>query len=277
MAPQEPLPPACFSFLRTASVERNPKMKGLKGKSYIVTGGSDGIGAAAVQLLADEGAMITIADVNVEMGRELADKISNAGGKAQFVKTDVSNPEDAKTMVAKAIETFGRLDGAFNNAGVPNKGRLLHEIEFSEFQRCIAVNLAGVFNCMKYEIQHFLKKGGGVIVNTSSTAGIVAVPATPEYTASKHGVSGLTRAAAVDYGKQNIRVNAIGPAATRTAMYAQFAETNPDFDAAVAAVHPIGRASMPSEQASAAVWLLSDDASFVTGAILPVDGGYVAI
>lgn len=252
-------------------------MNGIQDKSIIVTGGADGIGAAAAKLLAEHGARVTIADLNDELGTALAASILDRGGEAQFIHTDIAKVDDVKAMVALAVQTFGRLDGAFNNAGVPNIGRLLHEVTVEEWNRCMAVNLTGTFYCMKYEIEAMLETGGGAIVNTSSTAGLVTVPVTAEYTASKHGVSGLTKAAASDYGHHNIRVNAIAPAAVRTAMYARFAQTNPQFEEQVAQLHPIGRSSEPVEQASAALWLLSDAASFVTGVILPVDGGYTAV
>ena len=252
-------------------------MDGITGKSIIVTGGADGIGAAAVRLLAGNGARITIADINEVLGQALAESITETGGQAQFVCTDISQVKDVRAMVESAVGAFGRLDGAFNNAGVPNVGSLLHEVSEEQWYRCISTNLTGTFLCLKYEISAMLKTGGGAIVNTSSTAGLVTVPVTAEYTASKHGVSGLTKAAASDYGHHNIRVNAIAPAAVRTAMYAKFAKTNLQFEDQVNALHPIGRASQPVEQAAAAQWLLSDAASFVTGVILPVDGGYTAV
>jgi 2,5-dichloro-2,5-cyclohexadiene-1,4-diol dehydrogenase 1 len=252
-------------------------MKGISDKSIIVTGGSDGIGAATAKLLASLGARVTIADVNESKGTETTQAINSSGGKAQFVRTDIADEASVKAMVAAAVRTYGRLDGAFNNAAIPNTGKRLHEISFAEWQRCQSINLTGTFLCLKYEIEQMLTSGGGAIVNTSSIAGLVYTPMTAEYSSSKHGVSGLTKAAASDYGHDSIRVNAIAPAAVRTAMYARFAETNPQFEAQCAALHPIGRASMPEEQAEAVAWLLSDAASFVTGIIMPVDGGYTAV
>lgn len=252
-------------------------MKGVSEKSIIVTGGADGIGAATARLLASLGARVTIADVNEDKGIETTQGIKSEGGQAQFVRTDIADEASVKAMVAAAVSTYGRLDGAFNNAAIPNTGKRLHEVSFAEWQRCHSINLSGTFLCLKYEIEQMLKSGGGAIVNTSSTAGLVYVPLTAEYSASKHGVSGLTKAAASDYGHDNIRVNAIAPAAVRTAMYAKFAATNPQFEEQCAALHPIGRASAPTEQAEAVAWLLSDAASFVTGIIMPVDGGYTAV
>ena len=252
-------------------------MKGISGKSIIVTGGASGIGGAAVRLLVEHGANVTIADMDATAGEALAQELKNGAGQVQFVRTDVSSEADVVRLVDAAVETYGRLDGAFNNAGVPNLGIPLHDVTLEQWQRCQGVNATGVFLCMKYEIAAMLATGGGAIVNTSSTAGIVNVPMTAEYTASKHAVSGLTKAGASDYGRKNIRVNAIAPSATRTPMYEGYTKTNPNFDAHVAELHLLGRSSDPLEQAEAAVWLLSDAASFVTGVILPVDGGYTAV
>ena len=252
-------------------------MKGIRGKSIIITGGSDGIGAATACLLASHGALLTIGDINVPDGEKIIQRIVDEGGIAQFLRTDISNEADVQAMIAAAASKYGRLDGAFNNAAIPNTGKRLHEVSTEEWQKCQSINFTGTFFCLKYEITEMLKTGGGAIVNTSSIAGLVNVPLTAEYTASKHGVSGLTKAAASDYGHDNIRINAIAPASVRTAMYAKFAKTNPQFEEQCAALHPIGRPSEPSEQAEAVVWLLSDAASFVTGIVMPVDGGYTAV
>lgn len=252
-------------------------MKGIAGKSIIVTGGSNGIGEAAAILFAENGAKVTVADVNAEDGEGTISEINKRGGTAQFIRADISNPADVKAMVAAAVSAYGRLDGAFNNAGVPNVGKRLHEVTFEEWQRCHSINLAGTFLCIKYEVEQMLQTGGGVIVNTASVAGLVNVPLTGEYTASKHGVSGLTKAAASDYGHDNIRVNAIAPGAVRTAMFAKSCEDNPQLEEYCNSVHPIGRFGEPIEEAQAAMWLLSDAASFVTGIVMPVDGGYTAV
>lgn len=251
-------------------------MRSIEGKSIIVTGAANGIGEAAAILFAENGARVTAADIN-DRGAEVVEKIRAAGGTAQFIRTDVAREEDVKAMIAAAMAAYGRIDGAFNNGGVPNVGKKLHEVDFSEWQRCHAINLAGVFLCMKYEIAEMLKTGGGAIVNTASVAGLVNVPLCAEYTASKHGVSGITKAAASDYGHDNIRVNAIAPGAVRTAMFAKSCEDNPNLEEYCAQVHPIGRFGEPIEQAEAAMWLLSDSASFVTGIVMPVDGGYTAV
>ncbi|WP_324742316.1 glucose 1-dehydrogenase [Tsuneonella sp. CC-YZS046] len=252
-------------------------MKSIEGKSLIVTGGSNGIGEAAALLFAENGAKVTVADVNSAEGQDTVEEIVKRGGTAQFIRTDISDPNDVQAMVAAAVSAYGKIDGAFNNAGVPNVGKRLHEVTFEEWQRYHAINLAGTFLCIKYEVEQMLKTGGGAIVNTASVAGLVNVPLTGEYTASKHGVSGLTKAAASDYGHDNIRVNAIAPGAVRTAMFAKSCADNPELEEYCKSVHPIGRFGEPIEEAEAAMWLLSDAASFVTGIVMPVDGGYTAV
>lgn len=251
-------------------------MKSIEGWSIIVTGGANGIGEAAAILFCEHGARVTVADISPK-GQDTVDRIVAAGGTAQFIRTDISQEADVAAMVAAAIGAYGRIDAAFNNSGVPNVGKRLHEVEVAEWDRCHAINLRGTYLCMKYEIAEMLKTGGGAIVNTASVAGLVNVPLTGEYTASKHGVSGLTKAAASDYGHDNIRVNAIAPGAVRTAMFAKSCADNPELESYCASVHPIGRFGEPIEEAEAAMWLLSPSASFVTGIIMPVDGGYTAV
>ena len=179
-------------------------------------------------------------------------------------------------MVDATLASFGRLDAAFNNAAIPQANRLLAELSTEEWRRCIDIDLTGTFFCLKYEIIAMLKTGGGAIVNTSSTCGVTAFPVAAEYCAAKHGVIGLTRAAALDYGTRGIRVNAIIPAATRTPMLEKLINEKPEMEEHLNKMHPIGRYSQPEEVALAAIWLLSDEASFVTGAALPVDGGFTA-
>lgn len=252
-------------------------LKGIKGKSIIVTGGSSGIGQAAAFLFTENGAKVTIADVNGEDGESTVAEIGRRGGEAQFVRTEISNASEVEAMVQKAVARYGRLDGAFNNAGIPNAGKRLHELNEKDYLHCLAVNLNGVFYCLKYEIAQMLKTGGGAIVNTASVAGLICVPGTVEYTTSKHGLVGLTKAAAVDYGQDGIRVNAIAPGTVDTPLFRKGCEINPSLEEYCKKVHPIGRFSQSIEQAQTAMWLLSDAASFVTGAIVPVDGGYTAI
>lgn len=249
----------------------------LAGKSIIVTGAASGIGRAAAALFATNGAMVTAADVNEEGGRETIAGIVAAGGRAIFRRTDISSETDVQTMVHAAVSTYGRLDGAFNNAGIVNLCKLLHEITLEEFNRCQAVNLAGTFLCMKYEIAAMLGAGrGGSIVNTSSAAGVVGFTRSGEYAASKGGIIAMSRAAAIDYGAQGIRVNAIAPGAVLTPMVQKNIESNPGVEEFLKTAHPIGRCSEPVEQAQAAMWLLSDLASFVTGTCVPVDGGFTS-
>ena len=253
-------------------------MKGLKEKIVIVTGGSQGIGRAAALAFALEGAKVVVADVLVEGGEETVKMISDAGGEATFVKTDVSREDQVKAMVNKTIEVYGQLDCAFNNAGVESENALTPLIDCSvdDFDRLISINLRGVFMCLKYEIPEMLKSGGGAIVNTSSVAGLVGFQLSAPYVASKHGVVGLTKAAALDYATSNIRVNALCPGVTNTPMVDDLIGSAPEMEALIVGVHPMGRIASPEEMAQTAVWLCSDEASFVTGVALAVDGGLVA-
>ncbi|QSE93010.1 SDR family oxidoreductase [Rhodococcus pseudokoreensis] len=248
-------------------------MTEVAGRSIIVTGGASGIGEAAARLFAENHAMVTIADVN-EAGEVLAQDLNRQGFKAQFVRTDVTNEEQVQALVGAAEAAYGRLDGAFNNAAVPQTGKMLADVTREEFDRLMAINVTGPFLCMKYEVPAMIRAGGGSIVNTASVASFVYVPKAAEYTASKHALVGLTKAAAAEYGEQGIRVNAIGPSATRTQMYLDYLKMNPDYEGTMAGTHALRRASEPVEQAEAAMWLLSDAASYVTGVTLPVDGGY---
>lgn len=252
-------------------------MSGIAGRSIIVTGTSSGIGRAAARLFAAKGAKLTLADRNAKDGEKVLAEILAGGGTAQFVATDIANGAQVQAMVDKAVKTYGKLDGAFNNAGIPNVGKRVHELEYSDWQRMIDINLTGTFYCMKHEIEAMLKTGGGAIVNTCSVAGLINVPTTAEYTAAKHGVTGLTKAGAVDYGHDNIRINAIAPGTVETELFTKACEVNPGLADYCKTVHPIGRFSQPEEQAEAALWLLTDAASFVTGIIMPVDGGYTAV
>ncbi len=253
-------------------------MKGLKEKVVIVTGGSQGIGRAAALLFAREGAKVVVADVLVEGGEETVKMISDAGGEATFVKTDVSKEDQVRAMVDKTIEVYGQLDCAFNNAGVESESALtpLIDCPVDDFDRLISINLRGVFMCLKYEIPEMLKSGGGAIVNTSSVAGLVGFQLSAPYVASKHGVVGLTKAAALDYATSNIRVNALCPGVTNTPMVDDLIGSAPEMEALIVGVHPMGRIASPEEMAQTAVWLCSDEASFVTGVALAVDGGLVA-
>ena len=250
----------------------------LKGKVALVTGGSSGIGRASAFAFAREGARVIIGDVIVAGGQETVRMIKQSRGEGFFIKTDVSKAGEVEAMVHQAIEVYGRLDCAFNNAGIG--GKLFTPIaEYSEeaWDQLIAINLKGVWLCMKYEIRQMLKQGGGAIVNTSSGAGLVGSRfAGAAYSASKHGVLGLTKTAALEYARNGIRVNAVCPNAIRTPMGDDLIRDDPQREAQIANSLPIGRWGTPEEVAEAVVWLCSDGASFVTGHAIAVDGGYVA-
>jgi NAD(P)-dependent dehydrogenase (short-subunit alcohol dehydrogenase family) len=248
----------------------------LQDKTALVTGGSSGIGRTTALLFAKEGAQVAIASRRLEEGLSVVEEIRRAGGEAIFVKTDVSNAEDCANAVAKTVSAFGKLDLAFNNAGVEVFGKPVAETDESTWDFVVDINLKGVFLSMKYEIPEILKAGGGSIVNMSSTYGIVASAfGGCAYHASKAGIIGLTKAAALEYAKQNIRVNAICPAFVATAMVEKFLEETNMTDQ-IKAFHPIGRLGTEDEIAQAVVFLASDASSFMTGTALSVDGGMAA-
>jgi 2,5-dichloro-2,5-cyclohexadiene-1,4-diol dehydrogenase 1 len=253
-------------------------MAELKDRCYIVTGAGSGIGCAAAQILARKGASIVVADISEKTGRETVELIQAEGGSASFIYCDVSKEDDARETVNFALKTYGKLDGAFNNAGLPPVGVPLHELTSAQFQRSLEVNIQGVFHLMKYEIQAMLDSGkGGSIVNTASTGGVVAIPLHVEYVASKHAVVGLSRAAATDYGTHGIRVNALLPGAVGTPMLKSVIANDPEHQERLNKAHPIGRYGEPEEIGETASWLLSDASSFITGAAIAADGGYTAI
>lgn len=250
----------------------------MAGRVIIVTGGTGGMGKATALLCAERGAKVVIADLNETLGVELAGQIQASGGEAAFIRTDVTNEDDVAAMVAFAVSTFGGLHGAFNNAGLETGISPLHEYPLEKWEKGVSVNLTGVFLCVKHELRHMLANGGGgSIVNTSSVSGVTGFPDMVEYVASKHGVVGITRAAAAEVSGKGIRVNVLVPGATETPMFLKLIEGNDDVRDFVAAKHPIGRVAKPSEMAEAAAWLLSDASSFVTGASINVDGGYSAL
>jgi NAD(P)-dependent dehydrogenase (short-subunit alcohol dehydrogenase family) len=245
----------------------------LQGKVIIITGAATGIGQAAARRMAQEGARLILADVNAEDCAANERAIREAGGEALFVKTDISVEDEVRAMVDAATSTYGRLDGAFNNGAISSPNQLIHELDLEVWQRILAINLTGAFLCMKHEIAAMLESGGGSIVNTSSTAGIRAFPMIPAYCASKHGVIGLSRNAALDYGPRNVRVNVIAPGAVMTPMLrSTVLDLYPGAQKRIEASTPMGRISEPVEQAEAAIWLLSDAASYVSGTVVPVDG-----
>jgi NAD(P)-dependent dehydrogenase (short-subunit alcohol dehydrogenase family) len=241
------------------------------GKVAFVTGGSSGIGQATALEFAKHGAKVAIADVNTEGGEDTVARLNALGSEAVFVRTDVSQATEVARSLATVIATYGGLDFAFNNAGVIRRGGIVGCAE-EDWDRLMQVNLKGMWLCMKYEIPHMLTRGGGVIVNMASVYGLVGAEGLPAYTASKHGVVGLTKSAALEYAHRGIRINAVCPGVTRTPM----AQLDAKKEALWNARHPIGRVAEPHDIATAVVWLCSDAAAFITGHALPVDGGYVS-
>jgi len=246
------------------------------GKVAIVTGGGSGIGRASALAFAREGAKVVVADVVVAGGEETVRLIQHNGGAAIFVKTNVSKAAEVEALVARAVLTYGRLDCAHNNAGIEGPGATTVDYAEESWERVLAINLTGVWLCMKYEIPHMLKQGSGAIVNTASTAGLVGYPRGSAYVASKHGVVGLTKTAALEYAKSGIRVNAVCPGAIDTPMMGRITDHRPQRAARMAAAEPVGRMGQPAEIAEAVVWLCSEAASFVTGHAMAVDGGMTA-
>jgi len=247
----------------------------LEGKVAIITGASSGIGAAAGRLFAREGAAVVLAARRQDELARLATEISAAGGKALAVRTDVADAKSVEALVTRTVDSFGRLDIAFNNAGIESGLKPLIEYSEEEFERVIAVNLTGVFLCMKYEIPAMLAGGGGAIVNTSSTVGLIAWPGLAPYTASKHGMVGLTKTAALEYAGKGIRVNAIAPSTVRTEKIARVIATDPKIEEGMRRAIPLGRIAELEEVAETVLWLCSDGSSFITGVTLPVDGGQI--
>jgi NAD(P)-dependent dehydrogenase (short-subunit alcohol dehydrogenase family) len=247
----------------------------LEGKVALVTGGGSGIGRASALAFADEGATVVVADVDQPGGAETVRAVINAGGTARSVSYDVTKSDEVAAMVADVVATNGRLDCAHNNAGTSGATAFTADYPEEEWDRVVALNLRSVFLCMKHEIPAMVDKGGGAIVNTSSGAGLMGFPGLPAYVASKHGVLGLTKATALEYVKSGIRINAVCPGSTRTPMLEAFMGGDPAMEKMMARSAPIGRLGTPGEIAAAVVWLCTDEASFVVGHALAVDGGAV--
>lgn len=250
----------------------------VEGKVALVTGAASGIGAAAAQIFAEKGARVVVSDIAEDGGMATVESIKSAGGEAVFHRCDVADPEQVQNLIQTTVDTYGRLDAAFNNAGVEGEAATTPNCSLENFDLNVDVNLKGVFLCMKYQINQFLKQGsGGAIVNTASVAGLVAAKGVPAYVATKHGVVGLTKTAAVEFAKKNIRVNAVCPGGIRTQMLERAIEDKPWVEKQLLRLQPIGRLGEPKEVGRVVVFLCSDEASFVTGHAMPVDGGCVAI
>ena len=252
----------------------NIGLKMLENKVALVTGGASGIGKSAAVLFSKYGAKIVIADIDSMAGEKTVSQIRDMGNAADFIKTDVGDERDVKNMVHQIIQKHGRLDCAFNNAGIITPPNLLTECSEEEWDKAMRINSKGVWLCLKYEIPEMVQQGGGAIVNMSSQAGQVAIKKRVTYCVSKSAVNGLTKVAAIEFADKNIRVNAICPGNARTPMMDQMKNEDPEFFARRLKQYPIGRFAEPDELSETAAWLLSDKSSFVTGHLLTVDGGF---
>ena len=250
--------------------------KWFAGKVALVTGGASGIGRATALAFAREGARTVISDVDADGGEETVRTIKDSGGEATFVKADVTSSDEVEALVHQTVEAYGRLDCAFNNAGLEREFTNPDDRHAEEtFHSVIDTNLKGVWLCMKYEISQMLEQGSGAIVNTSSIAGLVGLAGQPIYVASKHAVSGLTKSIAVEYADRGIRINAVCPGLVDTPLMDRIYASNPELKAEADSWQPIGRIAQPEEIAEAVIWLCSDRASFVVGHMLTIDGGLV--
>jgi len=251
-------------------------MNEFQGKVALVTGGTSGIGRAAALAYAREGAKVVVAGRRAAEGEETVQLVRARGGEAMFVPTDVAQEAQVKNLIGRALEKFGRLDFAVNNAGIEQTPTPFLEQTMETYNQVMDINVKGVWLSMRQEIPAMLKSGGGAIVNISSGLGVIAMPGIEIYVASKHAVIGLTKSVALEFGKQGIRVNAVLPAVIDTDMFHRFAGENSEFRAQITALHPIGRIGKSEEIADAVIWLSSSKSSFVTGHSLLVDGGFTA-
>ena len=251
-------------------------MKTLENKVALVTGATSGIGKATAVAFGNAGAKVVFSGRREQEGEDTANLIRQSGAECLFVRSDVSNESDVKGLVQKTVETYGRLDCAFNNAGIDPPSKPLHEQSVEDFDKLMAINVRGLFLCMKNEIQQMLNEGSGVIINNSSIGGLIALPGLSPYIASKHAVMGLTRSAALDYAKQGIRINAVNPGIIATDMIDRNIDSTGSTASDLASTVPMGRMGQPEEIAATVVFLCSDPASYITGQSLVVDGGFTA-
>ncbi|MFT5839047.1 MAG: NAD(P)-dependent dehydrogenase (short-subunit alcohol dehydrogenase family) [Flavobacteriales bacterium] len=252
-------------------------MNNYNNKVVLITGAGNGIGRATALAFAQQGASVVVADISRSDGEETTALITQAGGVATFIPCDVTKDQDVKAMVDGTLEAYGKLDIAFNNAGIEIEQSKLADGEEVIYDKIMDVNVKGVWRCMKYQIPAMLQQPSSSIVNTASIAGLGAAPKMSIYSASKHAVIGLTKSAAVEYGKKGLRVNAICPAVIDTEMFKRATQNDPQKEQYVKSLHPVGRIGQPEEVAAAVLYLCSDLASFTTGIALPVDGGTTAI
>jgi NAD(P)-dependent dehydrogenase (short-subunit alcohol dehydrogenase family) len=245
-------------------------------KVAVITGGATGIGKSTAMLLASKGIKVVISGRREAVGQKVIEEIRAQGGDAAFIAADVDNETQVSQMIGFAVKKYGRLDLAVNNAGISNETKTIGDSDPAKFQAMLQTNVMGVYLCMKYEIQQMLKNGGGSIVNLASIAGLNGIPYAGPYAATKHAVVGLTKSGALDYATQNIRINAVAPGAIKTDIIAGSIAQGQYDEATISAMHPIARMGNPEEIAHGIAWLLSDEASFVTGHILNIDGGFQA-
>lgn len=246
-------------------------------KITLVTGAGSGIGRTTAQAFAAEGAVVIVSDISVEQGEATTDAIKEAGGQATFIHCDVADPEQIATLTASIVAEFGRLDIAINNAGVGGTIAKTADVPMEEYYHTVGVNLGGVFFGMQHQLRQMLAQGGGSIVNVASVAGLRALPHSSVYTATKHAVVGLTKAAAVEYARKNIRINAVCPVFTRSAMFDSMFTIDPTLEEKLKRNIPLGRYGQPEDIAQAILWLCAPENTFVTGLALPLDGGMTAM